>query len=165
MDGGIGYWDGFEVVLVEGQQGIECEGAGAVKQGAYRYGWVDGARGAYSNDGQGSLLWISRSCFWVNVDGGIELVEDDVYVVGAHSSREDQYFVVVKGTSCNVEFTAGFGPNGGVEVLGHGRISVWLTHSENKVGDVGCDKPKMVDATVWIEDEFRRGELVHGKYL
>ena len=93
LDGGIGYWDGFEVVLVEGQEGIESKGAGAVKQGAYRYGWVDGARGAYSNDGQGSLFWISRSCFWVNVDGGIELVEDDVYVVGAHSSGEDQYFV------------------------------------------------------------------------
>ena len=95
LDGGIGYWDGFEVVLVEGQEGIEGKSAGAVKQGAYRYGWVDGARGAYSNDGQGSLFWISRSCFWVNVDGGIELVEDDVYVVGAHSSGEDQYFVVV----------------------------------------------------------------------
>ena len=110
LDRGIGYWDGFEVVLVERQEGIECEGAGAVKQGAYRYGWVDGARGAYSNDSQGSLFWISRSCFWVNVNGGIELVEYDVYVVGAHSSGEDQYFVVVEGASSYGEFATGFGP-------------------------------------------------------
>ena len=51
LDGGIGYRDGFEVVLVERQEGIESEGASTVEQGAYRYGRVDGARGAYSNDG------------------------------------------------------------------------------------------------------------------
>ena len=110
LDWGVRYWDGFEVVLVEGQEGIECEGAGAMKQGAYWYGWVDGAGCPYSNDSQGSLFWISRSGFWVNVDSGIELVEDDIYVVGAHSSGEDQYFVVVKGTSSYGEFAAGFGP-------------------------------------------------------
>ena len=81
-----------------------------MEQGAYRYGRIDSARGAYSNDGQGSLFWISCSCFWVNVNGGIELVEDDVYVVGAHSSGEDQYFVVVEGASSYGEFAAGFGP-------------------------------------------------------
>lgn len=43
LDGGIGYRDGFEVVLIEGQEGIEGKGAGAVKQGAYRYGRIDGA--------------------------------------------------------------------------------------------------------------------------
>ena len=96
-----------------------------MKQGAHRYGWVDGSRGAYSNNGQGSLFWISCSCFWVNVDGGIELVEDDVYVVSAHSSGEDQYFVAF-GFSCDGEFAAGFCPSDGVEVLGHGRNSVWI---------------------------------------
>ena len=33
----------LEVVLVEGQEGIEGKSAGTVKQSAYRYGWVDGA--------------------------------------------------------------------------------------------------------------------------
>lgn len=50
-------------------------------------------------------------------------------------------------------------------MLGHGRYSIWITHRENKVRDIGCDKAKVVDTAVVVEDEFRRGELVHGKYL
>jgi len=43
LDGGVRYWDGSKVVLVERQEGVEGEGAGAVEQGAYGYGRVDGA--------------------------------------------------------------------------------------------------------------------------
>ena len=95
LDGGVGYWDGFEVVLVEGQQGIEGKGAGAVKQSAYRYGWVYGAGGAYSNDGEGSPFWVSRSCLRVNVYRCIKLVQHDVYIIRTHSSGKDQHFVAV----------------------------------------------------------------------
>jgi hypothetical protein len=39
-------------------------------------------------------------------------------------------------------------------VLGHGRNSVWITHREDEVGNVGCDKAKVVDAAVFVEYEF-----------
>ncbi len=64
--------------------------------------------------------------------------------------------MVVQSSAGNGEFAAGFGPSKGVEVLGYGRNSVWVTHSENEVGDIGSDKAKVVDAPILIEDEFRR---------
>ena len=61
---------------------------------------------------------ISYACNRININRSIQFVENNVYVVCAHSGGEHQNFILIQGASGNGEFTPRFGPKDGIKMTG-----------------------------------------------
>lgn len=73
--------------------------------------------------------------------------------------------MTIQGATHHRKFSALARPFYSVEVLGDGRDAVRVPDSKYEVGNISGHKAKVVDAAIFVENEFGRGELVHGKYL
>jgi len=140
------------VMPIEIEEVVDAEAVGGGHEAVDGDVFLQGAAGPYADDGQGGEGLFYGAGGKVDVDEGVELVEDDVDVVGADAGGDDGDAFLADPAGVGDEFAVVGAVFDGVEVLADAVDAVRVADGEDGGGQFFGTKVEVIDGAAAVDN-------------